>query len=378
MVSYNANISPDQILLLKAALLPAPEALEYWQKWKIGQGLTDSEIIQDKKILERIFDPLDRGSYRLMPLVYRNLEATNDPIVKRMRGIYRHSWMRNQQQLHWYGKVVGVLHAAGIETMCIKGLAMSLLYYDDLGGRYMNDIDVLVPYEERQHAMQALLTSSLGLWMEPFDYHMQPYYHGTHFHSENGFNLDLHHHLMGYNLAKDLDAIFWQSSNPIKVKHDLPGSTLSPTHQIFHNIAHGNAPHIEESPLRWIADCYVIYTNHTIDWTEILQLAVKFRLVWPVQDGMRLLIKEFGLILPKAVRQTLEALVPSAEEVAFRHFLYSTLYDRGTPRKYYLRSRYEHNLYFKQYTGQAFWPWFGRKSLARGRAMLATAPIRQL
>ena len=70
--------TPAQELLLRSALLTGPGALEAWQRWKSQHDLVESE--------------LDHGSFRLLPLVYRNLSAQGieEPHLARLKGIYRY------------------------------------------------------------------------------------------------------------------------------------------------------------------------------------------------------------------------------------------------------------------------------------------------
>src|SRR5262249_19250137 len=51
----------SQVLLLRAALGRGPDALEAWNEWKSRHDLIETE--------------LDHGSFRLLPLVYKNLVA---------------------------------------------------------------------------------------------------------------------------------------------------------------------------------------------------------------------------------------------------------------------------------------------------------------
>src|SRR5262249_8973678 len=61
----------SQVLLLRAALGRGPEALEAWSEWKSRHDLIETE--------------LDHGSFRLLPLVYKNLAAqeTSEPQMPR-------------------------------------------------------------------------------------------------------------------------------------------------------------------------------------------------------------------------------------------------------------------------------------------------------
>jgi len=77
---------PAQILLLQAALGQGPEAATAWERWERENGL----------------DRPDEGSYRLLPLVYRNLSRRgfSGPRWNILRGIHRNAWSKNQLLFH--------------------------------------------------------------------------------------------------------------------------------------------------------------------------------------------------------------------------------------------------------------------------------------
>ncbi|TAE95411.1 MAG: hypothetical protein EAZ70_01260 [Runella slithyformis] len=75
-MNHFQSVNPAQILLLKAALFPANEALIYWEKWRSLHHLTDDKVLDNEQALPPILKTLDAGSYRLMPLIIPPPTAT--------------------------------------------------------------------------------------------------------------------------------------------------------------------------------------------------------------------------------------------------------------------------------------------------------------
>ena len=123
----------EQLLVLHAALDPAPAAALAWQRWR---GTVE-------------FDAVDHGSTRLLPLAYRNLgaDAFDAEVAGRLKGLYRRSWSHNQLIFKRAAEAIALLEGAGIETLVTKGASLALLSYGDVGVRPMDDVDVLVPIE---------------------------------------------------------------------------------------------------------------------------------------------------------------------------------------------------------------------------------------
>lgn len=117
--------------------------------------------------------------------------------------------------------------------------------------------------------------------------------------------------------------------------------------------------------MRWVPDCYVIYTRYPVEWDKLLELAVASRLGWPVRQGIAILVEHFRLQLPPAFQSRLDALVIEARETEYWNFLYQDFHNRRDLRNYYSRARHEHAIYFHAYSGQSFLSWFARKTLAR-------------
>ncbi|MBN8822210.1 MULTISPECIES: nucleotidyltransferase family protein [unclassified Spirosoma] len=311
------TLQPDQILLLKAALFPVQEALAAWQTWKKIRGwdqFTPTHI----NLLPSLFDPLDGDSQRLMPLVYRNLEKSGDPLVVHLRGIYRYTWMSNQRFVLKMSQVIEVLHQNGIDTIALKGIPLSLLYYEDMGVRLMYDLDVLIPTAQADLAIQTLQQPPLALKSSRFESKHRHILHAMHLWDANNVDVDLHWNLLHQHTYPNADVPFWQARQPVRLSNDQFTHALSPTHQLFHNLVHG-FDWGETPAIRWIADSYVIYTKPglSIDWHTLLDLAEQYRVTYPVWQALHVLTSEFKLALPPDVEQRLTTLPISTAETTY-------------------------------------------------------------
>ena len=118
-----------------------PDRSEHEERWKAG-GI----------------EPLDAGSQALLPIVYRNLagHGVNGPEMRRARLAYETTWLGNERLFRDVSALLEALRAVGIETMILKGAALALLHYRDLGLRSLGDVDVLVRPHDVRRAVDVL------------------------------------------------------------------------------------------------------------------------------------------------------------------------------------------------------------------------------
>lgn len=137
---------------MQAALMNGGDAVAAWKEWQSGVDLEDQ---------------LDQGSFRLLPLLYTNLkqQGVDDPLMGKLKGIYRQAWSKNQTLFHEMSRVVKFLQDQGIQTMLLKGAPLSLLYYRNNGARPMADIDVMVHRNQVLQAYRLLINAG---WTRPF------------------------------------------------------------------------------------------------------------------------------------------------------------------------------------------------------------------
>ena len=277
--------TPGQELLLRAALTPGPGALEAWEAWKGEHDLIESE--------------LDHGSFRLLPLVYRNLlaQGADEPLMPRLKGIYRYWWCSNQRLFHRAAAVIRALEQAGIRTLVLKGTAASVAYYRDRGARPMGDIDLLVSHDQAPAAVARL--GALGLRpARPRVADLIRYQHSVRMVHDTGEALDLHWHVLAECVHRDADHGFWKRAVPIHVL-DAPSVALGPTDALLHAIVHGMRWNAEPT-VRWVADAMTILrsSEDAIDWVGLEREATRLQVVLRLRSGLEYLEERMDAPIP--------------------------------------------------------------------------------
>jgi hypothetical protein len=257
--------SREQELLLRAALLKGDAALQAWRDWRARADP----------------DRLDLGSFRLLPLLYRNLRGhgPQDPLIEKFKGIYRLTWYKNHLLFHRMAPLLRLFQNEGIETMLLKGAALILFYYKDYGARPMDDFDILVHPEQVPAAINLL--KGLG-WKIPFGGQKRLYENNmtnviAFQHPSNG-KLDLHWHVLWECCGGEADQDFWNGAVSINFG-DIPTSVLNPADQLLHVCVHG-ARWNPLPPLRWIADAMFVIgcEDAAINWDRVVDQAIARRL----------------------------------------------------------------------------------------------------
>jgi len=281
----------EQELLLQGALLQGEAALQAWHNWK-------AEVNWEQE--------LDLGSYRLLPLLYHNLHTlgVEDPAMAKLKGIYRKAWYTNQTLFHTMAGVLRLFHAAEIETMILKGAALTLQYYKNYGLRPMGDFDVLVPAMKRGRAIEVLTRAG---WkpmirsLEELPDSVLDAQCGWNFENSDQCQFDLHWHVLHWYPRSNSDDDFWAGAIPVQVA-DVSTLALNPTDQLLHVCEHGMV--WDPVPtLRWIADAIVLLneSHSEIEWSRLISQAEKRRLTLPLRDTFTYLRDSFGAPIPSHV-----------------------------------------------------------------------------
>jgi hypothetical protein len=301
--------TPLQELLLKATLLKTDEALQAWEEWYSQDGL----------------ERLDNGSYRLLPMTYRNLQKLGyeDPVLMKLRGINRRAWCENHLLFRRMSPALAMFHQAGIPTLLLKGAALTLLHYRDFGLRPMQDLDILVP-EDRALEAAALLEvqgwSRNTLASVSFGGFFLLYRHAAEFMRRPDERLDLHWHLLVRTCSREADQLFWDASIPVEFEGNSTRA-LCPTDQLLHACVHG-AEWNEVPPLRWVVDASSVLESSDIDWQRLLQVATTCRVVPALRDALRYLVSTVEASVPIWVVRKLESIpVAPAEELEYQFYL---------------------------------------------------------
>lgn len=310
MSASDAGFMPnaEQEILLTAALMSGERAADAWREWKARVPVRDVYV--------------DAASFRLLPLVFKNLtQHVDDEYLTLMKASYRQAWTRNQILLHRLDTVLAGLSAAGIPTLVLKGAALTEQHYRDRGVRPMGDLDVAVQPQRAREAIDWLrnagwqigATSSLE-----FDLRFR---HGCPFRDERArAEIDLHWHILTECCRQSVDEMLWAEAVPLRFG-TASTTALSPADALLHVVVHGTRWN-PLPPLRWIADGLTILraSGCDIDWQRLTAFAAASRLSLRVHWGLRYLRERFDAPIPDQALVALGAApVGAIERLESRH-----------------------------------------------------------
>lgn len=295
-VSKNTQVwRPDARaeLLLRAALWQGQPAQDAFEQWLAQTSL----------------ERLDGASRRLLPLLYLNQRAmgVHHPAMETLRSAYRYFRVLNQMLFVRGAEALRALGAADIPTMVLKAAALIPLYYRDPGARPMGDLDVLVPTARARDAMRVLHESGWKPQHRELDEFEESYFENNYAHNlrhTDGFNLDLHRHVMYHDMRPNADEAFWAGAIPVNFI-GVPTLGLNPADQLLHTGTHGMYWN-DLAPVRWVADAYFILQKSEVDWTRLLEQTRERRLVLQMRDTLGYLKTNMNAPIPLEVIQELE------------------------------------------------------------------------
>lgn len=296
----------DELLLLRAALLPPDQAVVAWRSW-----LAQNDI-----------DKTPQLALDLFPAIYRNVGTLIDDEHSRgiLHGTYRRAWLRNQVNMSRVAAVIERLNGAGIETIVLKGAALVNSVYQDAGTRWMNDVDVLVTVADASRAYTVLLGEG---WRGDRDHrgqmeHVVQVLRSVDLLRPDGAALDLHWHVLLECCDPGDDDAFWDASVAVEVAK-LKTRRLCNEDLLLHAIVHGSYWGAQRS-ITWAMDaCRIIAcAGASFDWDRLARQTTTRRLTLPLREGLTFLRGEMQVAVPDHVLQALSATpVSLTERVAF-------------------------------------------------------------
>ncbi len=276
----------EQLCLLRAALLPEPEAARAAREW----------LDAHRYFCREAFRGLDPASRRLLPLVHANVkEGIDAEQRKQLRAVHHEYWAENQRLFRRLEAMLQKLHEAGIPTLVLKGAALAVLHYRDMAARPMSDFDILVP-EEAGAALARRLAGEgwVPEWIPSDAPEIDYFYRFRHavnlVHPQEG-SFDLHWHAILEATYRGADRHFWDGSVPLLVK-STPTRALNPTDQLLHACVHG-FPKNPMPSIRWITDAVTILRTSRIDWGRFHAVAADLRVTVPCAETLAFLAENF-------------------------------------------------------------------------------------
>jgi Uncharacterised nucleotidyltransferase len=296
----------QQQLVLRAALLGGNDSVEAWQ------------MLRPTFDLDRVEPTL----YALLPLVHRQLdrEGVADPLMPRLRGIYRRTWYGNQLLLGRLADPLQAVEESGADPIVVSTWELPALHYRDFGLRRVDALRVLVRPERLEAAARALADSG---WEEPprAPKSRPQAGHGAQFH-KNGDQCFLQWRLSHEftDPARGLEPVdVWAAA----VELPLGGATaraLGPADELL-NVCLSGARRSNWPSVVWIADAISVLrsADSQVDWNRVVRQATRLRATLRLHEALRLLREELDAPIPDAVLEELDGVeVLHRERVAFR------------------------------------------------------------
>ena len=291
--------TPEQQLLLQAALDPTDNALDAFAEWRervdVGQAFGWSSV-------------------RLLPLAYQNLSTLHctDPLMGRMKGVYRRCWFETNMLFHRTRPVLERLASEGMDPVLLKGAPLAISAYRNLGLRPMSDLDAWVPRERLLDADRILRED--GWLADPLDATRMQVLHALPYHHPDGGDIDLHWHALHARSSESATTRLMAHCEPLDFQGlalRQPGSAES----LILNIMHGLRVN-RESPVRWIADAVTLVRacDGTIEWQRVVEFAARQRVSRQLWLGLSYLRTHHALAVPPSVLQQLVSRRPGIME----------------------------------------------------------------
>ena len=238
----------------------------------------------------------------MLPLLYRNLQdkGVSEPSLVALKEQYFQAWSQNTFSFQRSAGLICEFDRAGISNMVLKGAAMAILFYEDVGLRPMMDIDVLVTREQARLAMQLL--KDLG-WKSKYSSPEAfiPFEQAAEFKNDSNQSLDLHWRVFWEGRQDLSDDDFWTEAIDVEF-NGFPTRSLNATDQLLHACVHG-AKWNDTSSLRWVADAMFIVRSQKfeVDWSRLLCQARTRRLTLPMADTLGYLNDLLNACIPLEV-----------------------------------------------------------------------------
>ncbi len=232
------------------------------------------------------------GQHRLGPLLHWQLGRAHahlqcpEFVKAQLLASYRQSALRNLMLQRELLLVHGILDAAGIKYVALKGPFLAFHAYPQPALRPMRDLDILVPEDQVLPAFQVLLDGGLTRnksYEGTPEACAQLFNHMPPLRSPSGsLNVELHRlafrpeHDHGAGAELSLDPGFWQRALALP----LAGASISyesPTDLLLHLIVHAAYDHEFNNGPLLLSDLAFLLDKHPIDWPLFWSMAERGR-----------------------------------------------------------------------------------------------------
>jgi hypothetical protein len=255
-----------------------------------------------------------------MPALCANLAAlgVEERLLARLRDARRETWAANRALFSATLPVIAALEEAGIKTILLKGSALVATGALESSGRPMSDVDVLVPTQAANEAIEQLV--SLGLkplgrtpawYVSEYVPRFSPSFSFAR--PGAGAQVDLHWHALHASRQHDADDAFWNAALAVELDQ-VATRALCPADALLHAVVHG----LHWAPIpsyRWVLDASMIIGAGagTLDYDRLVEQARLRRTAVAVHAGLRYLRDLIDAPVPSETLRALAARRPLVE-----------------------------------------------------------------
>jgi hypothetical protein len=284
--------TPDELLLVGAAIRPTDAALADWRAWRANR------------------DPLrtEDGLVRLFPQVLHNLaRAGLEPAEERLlKAAILPLAAKHRLAREGFERAAHALAGSGIPVLVLKGPALAAHYFPAAWCRPMNDVDLCVRDADLARAVAAVEQAGWAL-ENPADLVRRELQHSATLRGAASAPIDLHWRLMSPCLYPGADDAAWARALPFGEGFPDGVRRLCAEDEFLLCCQHG-ARQNPTRPTRWLVDAAMILrgAGAGFDADRLFEEAGRRRLRMPVHHTVVLLAR--SLAVPEAA-----PLVPLAE-----------------------------------------------------------------
>ena len=281
--------------------------------------------VASEKIQEALKSQLDWeyivGSaihHRVAPLLYYNLEKTNNGLVpQRVVGMLHETYTEALANsiVASYGlkEVLKAFSDSQLRVIVLKGAALAETIYPDIALRPYCDIDLLILKEDQPRATIKL--SQLGYDLL-FDYRLgfsQRFGHQLCY-VKGDVTVDLHWHITGLPYSKYIAVDrFWKRVVPVSI-NGIDTLALSPEQLLIHLCLHASKHSYCWLFLLTDISEVIRHYRDALDWRLILEESERYRIHFLMRSALRHVEQLFDSPIPAFVLERLDSYRPSSFE----------------------------------------------------------------
>jgi hypothetical protein len=289
---------PDrqQRLLIETALGERAEAGAAWRALLPGFDL----------------QTIDDGTFATLPLVYRSLETAvpDEPLLPRLKGIYRSTWARNTLLVDRLGASARALEPAGVPFLVVGSIAAAGRYYPTLGLRPTPALDLLVRDDDVLAAVKALAGAGWAARGSGRAGRADPVV----LLDDGGYVCLLHTALAPDVSPSASYGPLWDAATVLE-QHGARVQALAPTDDLLAAIVMGARAGPAPS-IQWILDAAMIGRSapDEVDWERLVATGIAWDQGVRLREALAYLDGLPGVSVPAAALRTLDERRPGRRE----------------------------------------------------------------